>query len=140
LRAFAALFGDEMSLCNQCGACCRVLTLEQSPEEVRSIAAVTKALGIPSDHQFAAEHWHPLTREEAMERNVFYASRLPADAHLYWCDRLGTGGRCMAYDDRPLVCRGYPWYGGEVKRVPLPDPKCGYAYEQVLKFVLEGDE
>ena len=58
-----------MNLCNQCGACCRVLTLEQSPEEIHAIAALTSVLGIPSDHVFAAEHWHALTREQAMQRN-----------------------------------------------------------------------
>jgi Fe-S-cluster containining protein len=75
------------------------------------MAALTRVLGIPSDHQFAAEHWRPLTRDEAMRRNPFYTSRLPADAPLYACDRLGDDGRCTAYDERPLVCRGYPWYG-----------------------------
>ena len=112
--------------CNGCGACCRVLTLEQSPEEVRNIALVTRVLGIPSDHQFAAEHWHPLTREEAMRRNPFYTSRLAPDAYLYGCDRLGDDGRCMAYEERPLVCRGYPWYDAAPRDIPLPDAECGY--------------
>ncbi|HLY39508.1 MAG TPA: hypothetical protein VKU61_15795, partial [Candidatus Binatia bacterium] len=42
--------------CNGCGACCRVILLEQSPEEVRQMAVLTRVLGIPSDHIFAAEH------------------------------------------------------------------------------------
>ena len=112
--------------CNGCGACCRVLTLGQSPEEIRNIAAVTRVLGIPSDHQFAAEHWHPLTREEAMRRNPFYTSRLAPDAYLYTCDRIGDDGRCMAYEERPLVCRGYPWYDAAPRDIPLPDAECGY--------------
>lgn len=112
--------------CNLCGACCRVLVLEQSPEEVQAIAAVTRVLGIPSDHQFAAVHWHPLTREEGMQRNPFYVARLAADAHLYWCDQLGSDGRCTAHDTRPLVCRGYPWYDQEPKAMALADPDCGY--------------
>ncbi len=116
-----------MGYCNQCGACCRVLTLEQSPAEVQAIAAVTKVLGIPSDHIFAAEHWHPLTREEAMQRNPFYTSRLAPDAHLYACDQLGADGRCQAYETRPLVCRGYPWYDQPPKHMVLPDKECTYA-------------
>lgn len=115
--------------CNQCGACCRVLTLEQSPTEVQQIAALTRVLGIPSDHQFAAVHWHPLTRAEAMERNPFYVSRLAPDVHLYACDRLGDDGRCLAYEERPLVCRGYPWYDRPPKRMALPDAECGYAVD-----------
>src|SRR5207247_2479381 len=66
--------------CNGCGACCKVLVLEQSPEEVRQMAALTRVLGIPSDHIFAAEHWRPLTREEATALDPFYPGRLPAGA------------------------------------------------------------
>ena len=114
---------------NGCGACCKVLVLEQSPEEVRQMAALTRVLGIPSDHIFAAEHWHPLTREEAMRLNPFYTSRVRADAHLYTCDRLGADGRCTAYEERPLVCRGYPWYDEPPREMPLADPECGYAVD-----------
>ena len=92
--------------CNGCGACCRTIMLEQSPDEVRQMATLTRVLGIPSDHQFAAEHWRPLAREEALAANPFYVSR-----------------------ERPLVCRGYPWYGAEPKRMPLADPECGYAVD-----------
>lgn len=118
-----------MGECNGCGACCRVIMLEQSPEEVRNMAALTRVLGIPSDHVFAAEHWRPLTRAEAMERNAFYTSRLAPDAHLYTCDRLGDDGRCLAYDERPLVCRGYPWYDQGPRAMPLADPECGYGVD-----------
>ena len=116
--------------CKQCGACCRVLTLEQSPETVRATAAIAGVLGIPSDAVFAAKHWHPLMREEALQRNSFYTSRLAPDAHLYCCDRLGDDGRCQVYDERPLVCRGYPWYGQPPRTMPLPHPDCGYAVDQ----------
>ena len=112
--------------CTGCGACCRVIMLGESPVEVQQMAALTRVLGIPSDHQFAAEHWRPLTRADAMRLNAFYASRLPPDAHLYTCDRLGGDGQCTAYDERPLVCRGYPWYDKPPKRMPLPDAECGY--------------
>ncbi len=118
-----------MGECNGCGACCRVILLEQSPAEVQAMASVTRVLGIPSDHRFVAEHWRPLTREEAMARNPFYTARLPAGAHLYTCDRLGADGRCTAYEERPFVCRGYPWYAAPPRPMPLPDPDCGYAVD-----------
>jgi len=125
-----------MDLCNRCGACCRVLVLEQPPEQVQAMAAITKVLGIPSDHVFAAEHWHPLTRDEAMARNPFYVRQLPEDAHLYRCDQLGEDGRCQAYETRPLVCRGYPWYGGTPRPMPLADANCGYVYDQIAELLL----
>jgi len=129
-----------MNLCNQCGACCRVVTLEQSPEEVQATAAVTRVLGIPSDHAFAAEHWHPLTRAEALQRNPFYVSRLPAASYFYWCDQLGSDGRCLTHATRPFVCRGYPWYGQAVRDMPLADPLCGYAHDQIAEFVIRSND
>ena len=128
------------NLCNRCGACCRVLKLDQSPDEIGAMAALTGALGIPSDHGFAAEHWHPLTREEAMRRNPFYTGRLPADSHLYSCDQLGDDGSCRVHETRPLVCRGYPWYGEPTRDMPLADARCGYAYDQVMDFVIPRPE
>lgn len=129
-----------MNLCNQCGACCRVLALDQSPDEVRSIAALTGVLGIPSDHGFAAAHWHALTRAEAQARNPFYVARLPETKHFYRCDQLGDDGRCLSHATRPLVCRGYPWYDQPVRDMPLADPLCGYAYEQIDAFVIHRDD
>ena len=114
-----------------------MLTTAQSPEEIRATAAVTTVLGIPSDAVFAAKHWHPLSRTEAMQRNPFYARQLPDEAHLYWCDQLGADGRCQAYEERPLVCRGYPWYGERPRDMALPDADCGYAVDQVLEFVIQ---
>jgi Fe-S-cluster containining protein len=117
-----------------------VLTLQQSPEEVQGMAAITSVLGIPSDMAFAAKHWHPLTRSEATQRNPFYTSRLPADAHLYSCDQLGDDGRCMAYEERPLVCRGYPWYEQSPRDMELPDVDCGYRYDIVMEYVIRRPE
>jgi hypothetical protein len=112
------------------------LTLEQSPEEVQAIGAIMRVIGIPSDHVFAAEHWHPLTRAEALQRNPFYVSRLPEDAHFYSCDQLGDDGRCLAHATRPLVCRGYPWYDQPVRDMALADPQCGYGYDQIAEFFI----
>ena len=118
------------SPCNQCGACCRTIALDQSPDEVAAMAALTSVLGIPSDHTFARQHWRPLTREEAMAANPFYVARLPATKHFYACDMLAENGSCSAHETRPLVCRGYPWYGEPPTDMPLADPECGYEAER----------
>jgi hypothetical protein len=49
---------------------------------------------------------------------------------------LAADGRCLAHATRPLVCRGYPRYDRPVRDMPLPDPLCGYVYEQVRDFVV----
>jgi len=117
-----------------------VLTLEQSPEEMQATAAITKVLGIPSDSIFAAEHWRPLTRAEAMHRNPYYTARLPESAHLYTCDQLGADGRCQAHETRPLVCRGYPWYEQAPRDMQLADPHCGYFLDVVNEHVIHRPE
>jgi len=129
-----------MPSCNKCGACCRVLTLPQSPDEVRQIAAVTSILGMPSDHRFAAEHWHPLTRAEAMQRNPLYTMQLKPDAYLYRCDMLGDDGLCKAHETRPSVCRGYPWYDEPPRDMPLADPDCDFYEDVVMEFVVRRPE
>jgi Fe-S-cluster containining protein len=129
-----------MAECNRCGACCKVLTLEQSPEEVRGIAALTAVLGIPSDHQFAARHWHPLTRDEAMRRNPVYTTQLRHDAFLYRCDMLGDDGLCQAHATRPLVCRGYPWYGQPPRDMVLAHPGCDYYEDQIFEHAVRRPE
>ena len=126
-----------MGDCNGCGACCRVILLEQSWDEVQQMAALTRVLGIPSDHQFVAEHWRPLARAEAMQRNPFYTSRVAPTAHLYTCDRLGVDGLCMAHDERPLVCRGYPWYDLPPRAMPLADAECGYLPDLLARPIEE---
>ena len=68
------------------------------------------------------------------------SSRLPDTKHFYACDQLGADGRCLAHATRPLVCRGYPWYDQPVRDMPLPDPLCGYAYEQVRDFVIRRED
>jgi Fe-S-cluster containining protein len=104
------------------------------------MAVLSRLLGIASDSVFVAEHWHPLTRDEAVQQNPFYTSHLPVDAHLYRCDQLAEDGRCLAHDTRPLVCRGYPWYGQPPRLMPLPDRDCGYAIDQMMECVLRRPE
>jgi len=96
------------------------------------MAVLSRLLGIASDTVFLAEHWHPLTRDEAQQLNPFYTSRLPADAQLYRCDQVAEDGRCLVHDTRPLLCRGYPWYDQPPQVMPLPDANCGYAIDQVM--------
>lgn len=104
------------------------------------MAALTGVLGIPSDYQFAAVHWQPLTRAEAMGRNPVYTARLAPGAYLYRCDMLGADGGCQAHATRPLVCRGYPWYGEPPRDIELADPDCDYYEDWVMEHVVRRPE
>src|SRR5262245_21440071 len=128
-----------MNLCNRCGACCRVLRLEQSPGEVRAIAALARGRGIPPDRSFAAEPSHPLTPGEAAHRTRLDVPTLPETAHLYWSDQLTSDGRCQSPATRPSVCRGSPCSDQPVRDIPLADARSGYVYDQIAEFILRGD-
>ena len=61
--------------------------------------------------EFISAHWHPL------------------GDHEYRCDRFDASHRlCAAHEERPPVCRDYPWYGSEPAERG-PDgmiPRCSY--------------
>lgn len=79
----------EVSLgCARCGSCCKKAYLNVTFEELEDFGS--------EDALFIVKHWH----------------RNPGAEH-YACDMLGEDGLCTAYDSRPPVCSGYPWYGRE---------------------------
>lgn len=71
------------------------------------------------DCLFALEHWTSLGPCDWSEGKGENAA----------CDRFDTETRlCTAHDDRPPVCRDYPWYGGEVteeRKLVLPT-RCSF--------------
>ena len=101
---------------------------------------LTRVLGIPSDYQFAAEHWRPVTRAQALAINPYYTTQLAEAAYLYTCDCLDAGGRCTAHDVRPSVCRGYPWYGMISRDLRWADPDCGYLVDWVYEVAVRRPE
>jgi Fe-S-cluster containining protein len=97
--------------CSACGCCCDPVWYSYGPGDLRQLAERTNS----ADARFAVAHWHP-TGETG-------------DAgHAYRCDRFDPVTRlCTAHDERPPICRGYPWYDEPPGRrlVLLPEP-CSY--------------
>jgi hypothetical protein len=70
---------------------------------------------------FVREHWRVReTGVNAQNRQWWFSD----------CDRFDpTTRRCLAHDERPPICSGYPWYGGRnsVRQEPHPlDPGCAF--------------
>jgi hypothetical protein len=95
---------------------------------------MSKAVSLPAEteytHRFVLRHWHPISREEAGKRNP----RFLLDVRLlyfYECDQFdGQTNRCRAYDERPEVCRGFPWYSGSPdKKSLLFWRRCSYWHD-----------
>jgi Fe-S-cluster containining protein len=94
--------------CSACGCCCDPVWYAYGPGDLRQLAERTES----PDARFAVAHWHP-TGEQS-------------DAgHAYRCDFFDPVTRlCTGHEERPPICRGYPWYDeapGQ-RLVVLPEP------------------
>jgi Fe-S-cluster containining protein len=93
--------------CSACGDCCDPVWYAWGPADVRQRASrPTDSADLP----FIAEHWHATGEQRD-------------DMHAYQCDFFDPDSRlCTAHDQRPPICRGYPWYSDEAgsRLVVLP--------------------
>jgi Fe-S-cluster containining protein len=102
----------ETTQCSACGDCCDPVWYALGPADVRQSAGTS---GNP-DLVFAAAHW------------TATGARTDDGLHAYRCDRFDPESRlCTAHDDRPPICRGYPWYDNPPGRrlVVLPE-RCAF--------------
>ena len=92
-----------------------------------------------ANNRFIVKHWRQLTRREGLRRAPWFADAQrgkigTVDAHgravepvFYECDRYDTTTRqCTAYDERPPVCDGYPYYGGPKRTDGALPPACEF--------------
>ena len=121
------------SLCNSCAACCSPVSLGFSQSEVAT-----------HPERFAEDNWNwildhltPITRREALARQPWLKDAriwqldidgvLTISSYYYDCDNFDPRTRmCLDWENRPGICRDFPWPEGRVDtRVVLP-PRCGY--------------
>lgn len=100
------------------GACCAVFPLH-----------LTSGLGAVDDLLYILSMLVPLTREQAAERyaRLGYGELIDygPDYDLFTCRHWDEQTRlCTAYDQRPAMCRDYPYEGRSCER------GCGYALSQ----------
>lgn len=102
------------------GRCCAVFPYPNTPAELRERE--------DRDSQFIADMLVPLTADEAYERMVKFGSfpiefsngwtpalvaTAPNTSPLYTCRHWDEQtGMCGAYDERPQMCRDYPYASG----------------------------
>lgn len=104
--------------CTSCGACCDNLgfNLAHWDEEIRRrIGDPAETPSRRSEAEFILAHWH-------MRPNT----TSPFDST---CDLYDPATRqCTAYEARPPVCSGYPYYsdGPNLARLDALPEQCGY--------------
>lgn len=89
-----------MTECSRCGDCCENIPLSSTKAHLRVLLADPETSPeSAATARFVLEHWH--------------RSGGGGEKTRWSCDRFDPATRlCMAHDDRPPVCSGYPWYDG----------------------------
>lgn len=126
-----------MTECNSCGGCCDPVIMPMTMREMRERALVADDWERAST-AFVLEHFTELSQREGMRRAPWMADAMRGKSGLlfqgrvipqpvyYECDQYNSETReCMAYDDRPPFCRGFPFHGGPPQQGLLP-PACEF--------------
>ena len=113
-----------MSLgCARCGDCCDPVGLNPDVENLIWEESAEPSENIDPSISFAQEHWFPYEGPLLDGRGV----------RSYRCDRFNPVTRlCEAYDARPPVCDGFPWYDrgeGEAGSVHALPTRCSFALD-----------
>lgn len=102
--------------CTCCGDCCDPVWFPLGPADVRQGAVTALAEPHAANLTFATRHWLATGETDAEGR------------HAYTCDAFDARTRlCTAHDERPPICRGYPWYGRPPSATePTLPARCAY--------------
>lgn len=109
-----------MTDCARCGDCCETIWLSRADREVIEDAIVHPEFD-PTDRErfansgFLVEHWAEV-------------ERIPSTgATRYVCSAFDPVTRmCTAHEDRPPVCRDFPWYSSGPHADKSLSPRCSF--------------
>lgn len=91
-----------MTTCAGCGDCCNPVIIEADVYFRCGERARSEELPSGND-RFITQHWRPISAWTAEDGTWCISAR---------CDMFDPDSlACTAYDSRPPVCSGFPWYG-----------------------------
>lgn len=100
--------------CNNCSACCEVIAIDNITHE-----EFYDKVGRGVVSAIHGEMMMPLSRDEAFQKNPLIVSNREAVVarqgritSYFTCSKL-KDNKCSIYDQRPIMCSGYPFYGRE---------------------------
>lgn len=97
--------------CGKCGDCCKLAVSERSPMQLKQhairgdkFAREFLSIYVPYDSEEIAEaicpeYYHKL--KELMDENTRF--------YFYYCSKLGADNLCSDYENRPDICRDFPF-------------------------------
>jgi Fe-S-cluster containining protein len=121
-----------MTECNGCGACCDPFVMVYAPFDLLRLAHSID----PDELAFYKEHLSPIRRSDGRRMAWWNSgwSEFIIDGqvqliatHYYRCDNYDVETkRCTDYENRPGVCRGFPWYGDKPDANKVLPPTCSF--------------
>jgi Fe-S-cluster containining protein len=132
-----------MASCNGCGACCDPVVTVHSPQAIR-LGYEIRADGSIGDRidadelAFMRKHTRPLARREGIALAGRWGVGVYSEfmvgnqmvllpAFYYTCDRYDPEARqCTDYENRPDMCRDFPWYGAPPDPLKALPVTCSY--------------
>lgn len=133
-----------MTECNNCGRCCDPVVLPYTQDDIRHLPPFGKgsmfiALQDPENRRWILEDLIPIRRRDGVDAVADYMSAGAKTAyssngeavvlfsHFFKCKWYNKEERtCEAYDRRPPICSGYPWYGDEPDETKAIPKECSY--------------
>jgi len=121
--------------CAKCGDCCKLAVSERSPVQLKQnairgdkFAREFLSIYIPYESEDMAEAICPeyyQKLKELMDEN----SRL----YFYYCSKLGADNLCSDYENRPDICKDYPF-----SPIKILSDKCAYLpwHDSVRKLAM----
>lgn len=128
-----------MGTCNGCGRCCDPVVLHASQLQV-GLSFPTDDAETEANREFILTHLHPMNRREGLRLADYLTAGVtvmglpgtPGSEVFVWsmfysCDFYDRDTKqCGAYDRRPPMCSGYPWYGEPPDPRKAIPPECSY--------------
>jgi Fe-S-cluster containining protein len=122
-----------MTECNNCGACCDPFMMVFSPSDITILGPQLD----PDERAFYDAHLTPIRRADGRRMVAHWSSGWSefiidgeakmVPAFYYQCDRYdAVAKRCTDYENRPDVCRDYPWYGEPPDPSKALPPTCSF--------------
>lgn len=85
--------------CARCGKCCEEIYLDVAVADMIRDFIGPLTISAAPNIEFIREHWTERSRNQQGQA-------------LFSCDAYDAEHKlCTAHDDRPPVCRDFPWYG-----------------------------
>lgn len=113
--------------CKQCGHCCHLEGYKSKPERKEKSGLLLSLFSDENSRlplfEWEVKRLNKLAKEKGIDLNikpasVFYSTRTNETLIIMWdisediCPFLNKENRCMIYEDRPIVCRMFPFKGG----------------------------